>query len=106
MKKDYPKAFENYPKALSVAPIGFKSENLFNNLSVTNLKSADFKTYFLTTLQDKTDTWLEYYQTTKQKEQYKYNTTLISLNEAKKYLSINQTVLEYFLGGQYEGSFH
>lgn len=68
MKKDYPKAFENYQKALSVAPIGFKSGNLFNNPSVTNLKSADFKTYYLTTLQDKADTWLEYYQTTKQKQ--------------------------------------
>ena len=43
MKKDYPKAFENYQKVLSVAPTGFKSENLFNNLSVTNLKVQTLK---------------------------------------------------------------
>ena len=70
-KKDYPKAFENYQKALSVAPIGFNSKNLFDNPTVTNLKIADFKTYYLTTLTDKADTWLEYYQTTKQKENLK-----------------------------------
>ena len=68
MKKDYPRAFENYQKALSAAPIGFKSKNSFDNPTVTNLKIADFKTYYLTTLTDKADTWLEYYQTTKQKE--------------------------------------
>ena len=67
MKKDYQKAFENYQKALSVAPIGFKSKNSFDNPTVTNLKIADFKTFYLTTLNDKADTWLEYYQTTKQK---------------------------------------
>ena len=71
MKKDYPKAFENYQKALSVAPIGFNSQNLFDNPTIKNLKLADFKTYYLTTLQDKADTWLEYYQTTKQKENLK-----------------------------------
>ena len=71
MKKDYPKAFEYYQKALSIAPIGFKSKNSFDNPTVTNLKIADFKTYYLTTLTDKADTWLEYYQTTKQKENLK-----------------------------------
>ncbi len=71
MKKDYPKAFENYQKALSIAQIGFKSKNLFDNPTVTNLKIADFKTFYLTTLQDKADTRLEYYQTTKQKENLK-----------------------------------
>jgi CHAT domain-containing protein len=71
MKKDYPKAFENYQKALSIAPIGFKSKNTYDNPSITNLKIADFKTYYLTTLTDKADTWLEYYQTTKQKENLK-----------------------------------
>jgi CHAT domain-containing protein/tetratricopeptide (TPR) repeat protein len=71
MKKDYPKAFENYQKALSIAPIGFKSKNSFDNPTVANLKIADFKTFYLTTLTDKADTWLEYYQTTKQKENLK-----------------------------------
>jgi CHAT domain-containing protein/tetratricopeptide (TPR) repeat protein len=68
MKKDYPKAFANYQKALSVAPIGFNAKTLFDNPTVNNLKGADFKTYFLTTLQDKADTWLEYYEKTKQQE--------------------------------------
>jgi CHAT domain-containing protein/tetratricopeptide (TPR) repeat protein len=71
MKKDYPKAFENYQKALSIAPIGFNSKNSFDNPSYKNLELADFKTYYLTTLTDKADTWLEYYQTTKQKENLK-----------------------------------
>jgi CHAT domain-containing protein len=71
MKKDYPKAFEYYQKALSVAPIGFKSKNSFDNPTATSLIIADFKTYYLTTLKDKADTWLEYYQTTKQKEDLK-----------------------------------
>jgi CHAT domain-containing protein/tetratricopeptide (TPR) repeat protein len=71
MKKDYPKAFENYQKALSAAPIGFISKSSFDNPSVINLKVADFKTFYLTTLTDKADTWLEYYQTTKQKEHLK-----------------------------------
>ncbi|PWK23338.1 CHAT domain-containing protein [Arcicella aurantiaca] len=66
MKKDYPKAFENYQKALSVAPIGFNAKTLFDNPTVNNLKGADFKTYFLTTLQDKAETWLEYYEKTKE----------------------------------------
>ena len=70
-EKDYPRAFENYQKALSAAPIGFKSKNSFDNPTVTNLKVADFKTYYLTTLTDKADTWLEYYKTTKQKENLK-----------------------------------
>lgn len=71
MKKEYSKAFENYQKALSIAPIGFKSKSSFDNPIVINLKVADFKTFYLTTLQDKADTWLEYYQTTKQKENLK-----------------------------------
>ncbi len=71
MKKDYSKAFENYQKALSVAPIGFNSKSSSDNPSVINLKLADFKTFYLTTLTDKADTWLEYYQTTKQKENLK-----------------------------------
>ena len=70
-KKKYSKAFENYQKALSIAPIGFKPKNSFDNPTVTNLKIADFKTFYLTTLTDKADTWLEYYQTTKQKENLK-----------------------------------
>jgi CHAT domain-containing protein/tetratricopeptide (TPR) repeat protein len=71
MKKDYPKAFEYYQKALSIAPINFKSKNSFDNPTYKNLELADFKTYYLTTLTDKADTWLEYYQTTKQKENLK-----------------------------------
>ncbi len=70
-KKDYALAFENYQKALSVAPIGFISKNSFDNPNVKNLKITDFKSYYLTTLTDKADTWLEYYQTTKQKENLK-----------------------------------
>ncbi len=68
MKKEYPKAFHYYQKALSIAPIGFTSQTLFDNPTVKNLKSSDFKAYYLTTLQDKADTWLEYYETTKQNE--------------------------------------
>lgn len=71
MKKDYSKAFEYYQKALSIAPIGFNSKNSFDNPTIANLELADFKTYYLTTLKDKADTWLEYYQTTKQKEHLK-----------------------------------
>ncbi len=70
-KKDYEKAFVNYQKSLSIAPIGFKSESLFDNPSLKALKIADLKTFYLTTLQDKADTWLEYYQKTKQKEHLK-----------------------------------
>jgi CHAT domain-containing protein/tetratricopeptide (TPR) repeat protein len=71
MKKDYAKAFENYQKALSIAPIGFNSKSLSDNPTITNLNIADYKSYYLTTLTDKADTWLEYYQTTKQKENLK-----------------------------------
>ncbi|MCU0469267.1 MAG: CHAT domain-containing protein [Arcicella sp.] len=68
MKKDFIKAFQFYQKALSVAPIGFQSKTLFDNPTLNNLKSADFKSSYLTTLQDKADTWLEYYEYTKQHE--------------------------------------
>jgi CHAT domain-containing protein len=68
MKKEYSTALQYYQKALSVAPIGFTSQTLFDNPTATNLKIADFKTYYLTTLQDKADTWLEYYESTKQNE--------------------------------------
>jgi CHAT domain-containing protein len=71
MKKDYAKAFENYQKALSIAPIGFNSKSLSDNPTITNLNIADYKSYYLTTLTDKADTWLEYYHTTKQKENLK-----------------------------------
>lgn len=71
MKKDYPKAFSNFQKALSAGRIGYKSISLQDNPSVKALKSADFKQFYLTTLTDKADTWLEYYQTTKQKENLK-----------------------------------
>ena len=71
MKKDYLKAFENYQKALSIAPIGFNSKSSSDNPTISSLKIADFKSYYLTTLTDKADTWLEYYQTTKQKENLK-----------------------------------
>jgi CHAT domain-containing protein/tetratricopeptide (TPR) repeat protein len=67
-KKDYSKAFEYFQKALSVAPIGFRSQTSFDNPSPNALRKADLKTYYLTTLQDKADTWLQYYQITKQKE--------------------------------------
>ena len=70
-KKEYPKAFEGYQKALSIAPINFISQTSFDNPTVKNLKLTDYKSYYLTTLQDKADTWLEYYQTTKQKENLK-----------------------------------
>jgi CHAT domain-containing protein len=71
MKKDYSKAFEFYQKALSIAPINYISKNSSDNPTVKNLKNADFKTFYLTTLTDKADTWLEYYQSTKQKENLK-----------------------------------
>lgn len=67
-KKDYPKAFEYYQKALEVAPIGFKSKNVTEIPTVKSLQAADFKSYFLTTLQDKADTWLEYHKATQRKD--------------------------------------
>ena len=67
MKKEYSKAFINFQKALSAGSIGYISTSLYDNPNVKNLKIADFKTFYLTTLTDKADTWLEYYQTTKQK---------------------------------------
>ena len=70
-KKEYSKAFEGYQKALSVAPIGFVSKSSFDNPTAKNFKLTDYKSYYLTTLTDKADTWLEYYQTTKQKENLK-----------------------------------
>lgn len=67
-KKDYPKAFEYYQKALEVAPIGFKSQHLDDVPSIKSLQAADFKSYLLTTLQDKADTWLEYHKVTQRKD--------------------------------------
>ena len=67
-KKNYPKAFMYFQEALGAGPIGFKSQSLFDNPSVKSLKTADLKQFYLMTLQDKGDTWFEYYQSTKQKE--------------------------------------
>ena len=64
-KKEYQKAFFYYQKALSVVPIGFQSENLFDNPLTNSLKRVDIKPNFLTTLHDKADTWLEYANITK-----------------------------------------
>ena len=71
MKKEYPKAFINFQKALSAGHIGYTSKSLWDNPSIKALQTADFKQFYLTTLTDKADTWLEYYQTTKQKENLK-----------------------------------
>lgn len=70
-KKDFPKAFQNFQKALTAAPIGFKSESLFDNPSVKSLKTADLKQFYLITLQDKGDAWFEYYQETRKPEHLK-----------------------------------
>ena len=70
-KKDYPKAFTYFQQALGAGPIGFKSQSLFDNPSIKSLKKADLKQFYLITLQDKGDTWFEYYQSTKQKEHLK-----------------------------------
>ncbi|MET3128142.1 CHAT domain-containing protein/tetratricopeptide (TPR) repeat protein [Arcicella rosea] len=83
-KKDYPKAFEYYQKALEVAPIGFKSKNLTEIPSVKSLQAADFKSYFLTTLQDKADTWLEYHKATQRKDYLR--------NALKTYILADQLV--------------
>ncbi len=65
LKKDYSRAFIYFQKALSAAPIGFKESSGFHNPSINSLKKADFKQFYLTTLTDKADTWLEYAQITK-----------------------------------------
>lgn len=71
MKKEYPQAFLFFQKALTIAPIGFKNTSLFDNPSVSSLKRADFKSFYLTTLTDKAETWLEYYEKTKSPEHLK-----------------------------------
>jgi CHAT domain-containing protein/tetratricopeptide (TPR) repeat protein len=70
-KKEFPKAFQNFQKALTAAPIGFKSESLFDNPSTKSLKIADLKQFYLVTLQDKGDAWFEYYQETRKPEHLK-----------------------------------
>jgi CHAT domain-containing protein/tetratricopeptide (TPR) repeat protein len=65
LKKDYPRAFFYFQKALSAGPIGFEESSGFDNPSVNSLKKADYKQFYLTTLKDKADTWLEYAQSTK-----------------------------------------
>lgn len=83
-KKDYPKAFEFYQKALEVAPIGFKSKNVTEIPTIKSLQAADFKSYFLTTLQDKADTWLEYHKATQRKDYLR--------NALKTYILADQLV--------------
>ena len=70
MKKEYPKAFFYFQKALTAGPIGFKESSAFDNPSTSSLKKADFKSFYLTTLKDKADTWLEYAQITKSPKHY------------------------------------
>lgn len=83
-KKDYPKAFEYYQKAFEVAPIGFKSQQLADIPSIKSLQAADFKSYLLTTLQDKADTWLEYHKATQRKDYLR--------NALKTYIVADQLV--------------
>lgn len=83
-KKDYPKAFEYYQKALEVAPIGFNPKNVTEIPTVKSLQAADFKSYFLTTLQDKADTWLEYHKATQRKDYLR--------NALKTYILADQLV--------------
>lgn len=65
LKKDYLRAFFYFQKALSAGPIGFKESSEFDNPTTNSLKKADFKPFYLTTLKDKAETWLEYAQITK-----------------------------------------
>ncbi len=65
LKKDYLRAFFYFQKALSAGPIGFKESSGFDNPTTNSLKKADFKPFYLTTLKDKAETWLEYAQITK-----------------------------------------
>ncbi|MBB6002092.1 CHAT domain-containing protein [Arcicella rosea] len=83
-KKDYPKAFEYYQKALEVAPIGFNPKNVTEIPTVKSLQAADFKSYFLTTLQDKADTWLDYHKATQRKDYLR--------NALKTYILADQLV--------------
>ena len=70
-KKEFPKAFLTFQQAISVAPIGFKSESLFDNPSVKSLKTADLKQFYLMTLKDKGDAWFDYYNETQKPEHLK-----------------------------------
>lgn len=65
MKKDYPRAFFYFQKALSAGPIGFRGNLGFDNPPTNSLENTDFKPFYLTTLKDKAEAWLEYAQITK-----------------------------------------
>lgn len=67
-KRYYSKAFFYFQQALSVAPIGFKTQSLFDNPSIKSLRNADLKQFYLITLQDKGDAWFDYYKETQKIE--------------------------------------
>ena len=59
----YKLSIETYQKALSVAPINFVTSNIWQNPPAKSIQNAAGKSYLLTLIQDKADTWLDYSKT-------------------------------------------
>lgn len=64
-KGDFQTALQYYQKAMATLPINFKYTNVEENPSRSGIQSLASKRNFLTIIQDKADTWLDYYKATK-----------------------------------------
>jgi CHAT domain-containing protein/tetratricopeptide (TPR) repeat protein len=66
-QKSYKEAFLNYQKALSLLPINFQNKHSGNSPISSTIKLIVEKDYLLYPIQDKADTWLDYYKATNTK---------------------------------------
>jgi CHAT domain-containing protein/tetratricopeptide (TPR) repeat protein len=64
-KGEFETALQYYQKAMATLPINFKYTNIEENPSRSGIQSLASKRNFLTIIQDKADTWLDYYKATK-----------------------------------------
>lgn len=65
--KHFPEAFQNYQKGLKQLPIEFSATKIEINPPAKSIQLIFQKEYLLTLIQDKADTWLDYYKATNTK---------------------------------------
>ncbi|MBB3839312.1 CHAT domain-containing protein/tetratricopeptide (TPR) repeat protein [Runella defluvii] len=63
----YKLSIETYQEALFIAPINFTTSKVWQNPPAKSIQNAAGKSYLLTLIQDKADTWLDYYKATNTK---------------------------------------
>ena len=66
-KGNFKESFKNYQICLNILPIGFNNRLKESNPNSDKIKIIAEKDYLLSPIQDKADTWLDYYKATKTK---------------------------------------